>query len=267
MRTTLDADVQRAAEAAVNSRPRASVVALRPSTGEILAIANSGDGVADTALLGEQAPGAVFEIATAAALLESGVVTPDQRLGCPEAGTGTSFAYAFALSCDGAFAGLHGRLPVDALAREARDAFGIGREWRVGISTFDGSMPSDAGVTDRAAVMTGQGGIAMNPPNVASITATVQQGAFRQPPLLPGPMAAVPPVTARPLGGETAEQLREMMRLTGNRAPAPWPDSPVTSGPRPVRHRSTGPPPTVGSRKAPRARRRPRKGRSRRRRR
>lgn len=56
LKTTIDSKVQTAAEAAVRGKPKASVVAVKPSTGEILAIANSPSSGFNSALQGSSPP-------------------------------------------------------------------------------------------------------------------------------------------------------------------------------------------------------------------
>ncbi|MFC9295033.1 penicillin-binding transpeptidase domain-containing protein [Streptomyces sp. NPDC057011] len=238
VRTTLDAGVQRAAEEAVRGRPGASVVALKPSTGEILAMANSGGGEFNAAAQGRQAPGSTFKIVTAAALLEAGLVTPDQAAGCPAVATvsgrafrnahggdlpGATLKEAFAMSCNTTFVALNDRLDTDTLPSLARDVFGIGKDWKVGIPTADGSVAAPDGPGEKAATAIGQGTVQMNALNVASIAATVQHGSFKQPVLVPVGDEPRQLATARPLDDGVARGLRDMMRHTaqsGTAAPA-----------------------------------------------
>ncbi|MGK5641389.1 penicillin-binding transpeptidase domain-containing protein, partial [Streptomyces sp. URMC 126] len=231
IRTTLDPRAQRAAEAAVAARPDASVVAVRPSTGEILAVADTGARRAgfNAALLGRTAPGSTMKIVTAALLLERGRARPDQPLPCPKYATygkrfhnversenpGATFAQDFAASCNTAFVSLAGRVADGDLATEARDVFGIGGdEWQTGVTTFDGKVPPDTGA-GKAAAMIGQGTVQMNALTMASVAATVREGAFRQPHLVdPRRFGLQPARAARPLSPEVARELRGMMRLT-----------------------------------------------------
>lgn len=238
VRTTLDAGVQRAAEDAVRGRPGASVVVLKPSTGEILAMANAGGGEFNTAAQGRQAPGSTFKIVTAAALLEAGLATPDQATGCPATATvpgrtfhnahgdalpGATLREAFAKSCNTTFVSLNDKLDADTLPRMARDVFGIGKDWKVGIPTADGSVPVPDGAGEKAATAIGQGAAQMNALNVASITATVQHGRFKQPVLVPADTEPRQLATTLPLNDGVARGLRDMMRHTaqhGTAAPA-----------------------------------------------
>ncbi|MFH8789443.1 penicillin-binding transpeptidase domain-containing protein [Streptomyces roseoverticillatus] len=228
LKTTLDAGVQRAAEAAVNLRDDASVVALKASTGEILAVANSKKTEFNTALMGQTAPGSTMKIITSAMLLEAGKASPGKPLPCPKYATygmrfhnveesenpGATFAQDFAASCNTAFISLAGQVGDGALAAEARDVFGLGLEWKTGVATFDGSVPAESGA-GKAAAMIGQGKVQMSALNVASMSATVRAGSFHQPyvvdPSLDDRTLARAP---RALPGGVAEQLRGMMRLT-----------------------------------------------------
>lgn len=233
IRTTVDPALQQAAEAAVAEHPGASVVAVQPSTGEVLAVATSAKGELNPALEGVEAPGSVFEIVTAAALLEQGAVSPTTATACPSqatvagagftnptlknAGTGGTFSDVFASSCDTAFAQLAGELAPGALAKEAKDVFGLGLNWQTGITTSDGSVPRLRGA-DRAAAAVGRGEVRLNVLNLASITATVKSGAFKQPRLVAADMeGAVQAQAERPLSGAVARQLRTLMNHNASR--------------------------------------------------
>ncbi|MCP9207938.1 penicillin-binding transpeptidase domain-containing protein [Streptomyces sp. NEAU-Y11] len=230
LRTTLDAAVQKSAEKAVAKRSGASVVALKPSTGEILAVANSDRGEFNAALQGQTAPGSTFKIISAATLLETGTVTPGKKVPCPKTAAyqqgmtfhnvedsenpGATFAQDFAASCNTAFVTLAGAIPDGALAREAQSVFGIGRDWQVGVSTFDGAV-SDGGGDDKAAALIGQGTVQMNPLTMASVAATAQTGRFRQPVLVSRSVGHRDVATSdRGLSPAVVQQLKGMMRLT-----------------------------------------------------
>ncbi|MFF7654746.1 penicillin-binding transpeptidase domain-containing protein [Streptomyces sp. NPDC007983] len=230
LRTTLDQTVQRRAESAVSERNGASVVALRPSTGEILAVANSDKAEFNAALQGQTAPGSTFKIITAATLLESGRVTPAQPVPCPKTAAyaqgmtfhnveesenpSATFAQDFAASCNTAFVSLAGSIPDGGMAEEARAVFGIGLDWRVGVTTFDGSVPTEGG-DGKAAAVIGQGTVQMNPLTMASVAATVRTGAFKQPVLVaPSVDNRRLATSERGLTPAAVTQLKGMMRLT-----------------------------------------------------
>lgn len=200
--TTIDPAVQQAAEEAVAGADgdKASVVAIRPSTGEILAVANKPADGFDTALQGSYAPGSTFKVVSSSLLLEEGLVeSAGDPHPCPkefEVGgwpfhnddnfdikDGT-FSDAFAASCNTAFISQAPELDDDSLGNHARDVFGLGLTWEVGVSTMDGAVPTQSDA-QMAASLIGQGGVRMNPLTMASVSATVRNGGFRQPYLVP----------------------------------------------------------------------------------
>ncbi|GAA2496295.1 penicillin-binding transpeptidase domain-containing protein [Streptomyces gobitricini] len=231
LRTTLDADVQAAAERAVKRYAESSVVAVKPSTGEIRAVANNRTDAFNAAFEGKQAPGSTMKIVTAAMLLEKGLVSADRPAECPKdvmyqsrsfhnldhfaLPDGSTFKESFKRSCNTAFIKLIDDVGDDAaLGREARDVFGIGLNWQTGVVSWDGSVPAEAGGV-AAAQYIGQGTIQMNALNVASIAATAKHGSFKQPIIVPRDLDDREIATAaRGLHGSAAQQLREMMRAT-----------------------------------------------------
>ncbi|MGY4935792.1 penicillin-binding transpeptidase domain-containing protein, partial [Streptomyces sp. 900116325] len=84
LQTTLDANVQAAAEKAVKQYSQASVVAVRPSTGSIRAVANNPATGFNAAMLGKQAPGSTMKIVTASMLIEKGLAGANQKIECPK---------------------------------------------------------------------------------------------------------------------------------------------------------------------------------------
>ncbi|MFF4321025.1 penicillin-binding transpeptidase domain-containing protein [Streptomyces sp. NPDC001568] len=230
IRTVLDADVQAAAEKAVTSYAEASVVALKPSTGDILAVANHRKDGFDAALQGRRAPGSTMKIVTAAMLLEKGLVAADKPAECAPTVSwegksfrnldgfslqGKPFSTSFARSCNTAFIGLIDQVDDNgALPREAKDVFGIGLDWKAGVVTQDGSVPVTSGAA-AAAEYIGQGTIQMNPLNLASITATARTGVFRQPVVVKASLDGRTLATAsRPLRPGVSGQLVSMMKQT-----------------------------------------------------
>lgn len=229
LKTTIDLKAQTAAEAAVRGKPKASVVAVKPSTGEILAVANSPAKGFNSALRGSLAPGSTMKVVTAAMLLDKGLASPGRAHPCPkyeayggwkfqnldkfEIKSGT-FSQSFARSCNTAFISQAQKLKDDDLTKEARDVFGIGLDWKTGTGTFDGGVPvqSDA---QMASSLIGQGGVRMNPLTMASVSATVQSGTFRQPvivsPSIDKRSLAKAPRTMKP---NVAKELKGLMRLT-----------------------------------------------------
>ncbi|MEV6422890.1 penicillin-binding transpeptidase domain-containing protein [Streptomyces sp. NPDC051662] len=229
--TTLDARVQAAAEQAVKKYSEASVAAVKPSTGEILAVANNRKDGWNAAMLGRQAPGSTMKIVTAAMLLEKGLVAADRAAECPKDAmyqgrtftnldgfsiAGGTFTQSFARSCNTAFVKLIDDTKDDAaLKAETEEVFGIGLDnWKTGVASFDGSVPAATG-GEAAAQYIGQGTVQMNVLNMASITATAKNGSFKQPVIVPRSLDDRQLATAaRSLPYNVASQLRGMMRVT-----------------------------------------------------
>ncbi len=61
------------------------IVAIKPSTGEILAVAQNAaaDAVGPLATMGQFPPGSTFKMITAGAAIERDMATPNTLLGCP----------------------------------------------------------------------------------------------------------------------------------------------------------------------------------------
>ncbi|MGW2045154.1 penicillin-binding transpeptidase domain-containing protein [Streptomyces sp. NPDC001858] len=227
--TTLSAGVQAAAEKAVKRYAQSSVVAVKPSTGEVLAVANNRNDGFNAAFLGEVAPGSTMKIVSSATLIDNGLTTASGPAPCPSSAVwqsqtfqnikgmkpneGATLAESFARSCNTAFVKFADEVKVDSLTNEARDRFGIGLDWQTGIPSFDGSVPA-AGGPDTAAGLIGQGKVQMNPLNMASVTATAMTGAFRQPVIVPLSLDDRTPAKANGLSAGTVQQLRSMMNRT-----------------------------------------------------
>ncbi|WP_199826344.1 penicillin-binding transpeptidase domain-containing protein [Streptomyces sp. SBT349] len=227
--TTIDPAIQQAAEDAVAGAEgaQASVVAIQPSTGAIQAIANRPADGFDTALEGSYAPGSTFKIVTASLLMDQGLASPGAGHPCPkffehggwefqnldefEIENGT-FADSFAASCNTAFISQAPELSDDDLGDHARNAFGLGLAWQVGVTSMDGAVPTQSDA-QMAASLIGQGAVRMNPLTMASVSATVKNGAFLQPYLVPADFDGRELAQA-PEGLATAGDLRSLMNRT-----------------------------------------------------
>ena len=238
LRTSLDARLQQLAETVLEEEPSASaIVAIRPSTGEVVTAANGpGSEGQQTALLGQYPAGSTLKIATSLALLRTGI-TPDSTLECPEevlvdgrrfnnASTypsefvgGIPLRAAFAQSCNTAFINARDDVPQAALSAAAAD-LGIGVDAALGTPAFFGSVPAEASGTTHAASLIGQGEVLVSPLSLAVAGASVARGERISPVLVSpesaaGPSAA-PDASASPAPGKlTAEEattLRELMR-------------------------------------------------------
>ncbi|MFF6995651.1 penicillin-binding transpeptidase domain-containing protein [Streptomyces sp. NPDC008313] len=228
--TTLSASAQAAAEKAVKQYAESSVVAVKPSTGEVLAVANHRTDGFNAAFLGKLAPGSTMKIISAATLIDNGITTASGPAPCPPTATWQSQTFhnltgmapqenatlsdSFSRSCNTAFVKYADEVKVDSLTNEAERHFGLGQgNWKTGISSFDGSVPASGG-PDTAANMIGQGQVQMNPLNMASVTATAMTGTFRQPVLVPPKLDGRTLATAEGLRPGTVAQLRGMMNRT-----------------------------------------------------
>ncbi|GLP71558.1 hypothetical protein RKD27_005372 [Streptomyces sp. SAI-126] len=231
LETTISATAQAAAEKAVKLYKQSSVVAVKPSTGEVLAVANNRTDSFNAAFEGTKAPGSTMKIITAAMLIDNGVTSMNGPAPCPpdavwqgqtfknltdmKPNENATLANSFMRSCNTAFIKLIDEKPLtdESLTLEAQNRFGIGEDWKTGIVSFDGKVPAVSG-PDRAANAIGQGQVQMNPLNMASVTATAITGTFRQPYLVSPKLDDRELATAKGLPYNTASQLRQMMRLT-----------------------------------------------------
>ncbi|MFK4112445.1 penicillin-binding transpeptidase domain-containing protein [Streptomyces sp. NPDC002176] len=229
VRTTLDPKFQAAAEQQVTKRKQASVVALRASTGEILAVANSAHGF-NIGFQGSLAPGSTMKVITSSLLIDKGLAEADKKHPCPktfdfggwkfhndddfEIKDGT-FKASFARSCNTAFISQAKKLKNDDLTKQAQQVFGLSmNNWSIGVPTLDGSVPVQS-AAQMAASLIGQGGVRMNPLNMASVAATVKTGTFHQPYLVAPSVDHRRLATAsRTLSPKTLGQLRELMNFT-----------------------------------------------------
>jgi cell division protein FtsI/penicillin-binding protein 2 len=225
--TTLNVGLQKLAEKTLAStKPASALVAIRPSTGAIIAAANGeGNRGQSLATVGRAPPGSTFKVVSALALLRAGL-TPDSKISCPRTVTvngrkftnysdypanhrGTiTFRTALAQSCNTAFIGQRRKLDRSALA-DAAGSLGVGIDYDVGFSSFFGSVPNDPSATGRAAAMIGQGKVEASPMAMAAVVASVASGETVIPHLVEGTVATS---KAKPLTRQEAKQLRSMMR-------------------------------------------------------
>jgi cell division protein FtsI/penicillin-binding protein 2 len=230
LRVTLDERLQTAAERLLAEvAPASAVVALEPSTGDVLAAASGpGGGGISTATVGQYAPGSTMKVVTSLALLRQGVA-PDSPMSCPATTTvdGKQFknysdypasqqgridlARALAHSCNTAFIGERDRVSQADLAQAAA-SLGLGVDHDLGYPVFLGSVPSDAASeTDHAASLIGQGRVLASPVALAAVAASVASGAAVVPHLVPD-QEDVRADPEEPLTETEAEQLRALMR-------------------------------------------------------
>ncbi|MER5674748.1 penicillin-binding transpeptidase domain-containing protein [Pseudonocardia alni] len=225
----LDRTVQDAAQAAVDADSKqAMIVAIRPSTGAVLAVAQNAAADRDgtLALTGRYPPGSTFKIVTAYGAMPAENLTPQSPVECP--GTtvidgrtipnedsfvlGTvPLTEAFAQSCNTTFSRLALGLPAGGLP-DAGKALGFGADWKIpGMTTITGTVSPATDDLQRASDGFGQGDVLASPFGMALVSATVQHGAPVTPSLIRGATteAAVAPGTP---DRAVLDQLRPMMR-------------------------------------------------------
>jgi cell division protein FtsI/penicillin-binding protein 2 len=227
---SLDQGLQTKAEellAAVG--PASALVAVRPSTGELLAAANGpGNGGQNLATFGQFAPGSTFKTVSSLALLRAGL-TPDSVVPCTRTITvdGKQFKNysdypssalgdiplrtAVANSCNTAFISQAPKLSGTDLF-DAGVSLGIGLDHDLGFPAYFGKTDPDTGSeTGAAAQLIGQGTILASPMVMATVIASIQQGSLVVPRLVEG-VDVTAPEGAAPLAAGEVSALRSMLR-------------------------------------------------------
>lgn len=227
---SLDRAVQNAAQNAVDvTGKQAMIVVIKPSTGEILAVAQNvaADREGPLATMGLYPPGSTFKIVTAGAAIERQMATPNTLLGCPgrmdighrtvpnyggfDLGT-VPMSRAFASSCNTTFAELASRMPPRGLT-QAASQYGIGPDYDIpGLSTVSGSVPPTVNLTERTEDGFGQGKVLTSPFGMALAAATVAAGRTPVPNLIEGRETEVSG-DRQPISPAVVDGLRPMMRL------------------------------------------------------
>ncbi|MEO9329122.1 penicillin-binding transpeptidase domain-containing protein [Gordonia aurantiaca] len=237
VRTSLDRDIQTQAQRAVDTERRpAMVVAIAPSTGGIVAVAqnDAADKSGPVSLSGLYPPGSTFKTVTTAAALADGVVQPTSQVPCPGRTTiegrtipnedsfdlGTvPLATAFARSCNTSMGALANKLPEDALTDMAR-RFGIGADYDVpGLTTVTGRVPVADSPALRVENGIGQGTVTVSPFGLALAEASLARGETVTPVLVDG-RKTTGDVAPQGIPATVTGPLREMMRDTVTRGTA-----------------------------------------------
>lgn len=237
--TTLDLPMQMAAERALADVPQqAAIVALRPSTGEVLAVAQNApaDALGPIALTGLYPPGSTFKTVTTSAALQAGAATPDTVLPCP--GTeniegrqipnddefdlgAVPLHTAFARSCNTTMGRLAVGLPPDALQKAALQ-FGLGVDYVTpGLTTVTGNVPIADSPAARVESGIGQGQVTASPFGMAMVAASIADGSTPAPMIVQG-QPGTADKTAPAVPANVTADLRTMMRetVTGGTATA-----------------------------------------------
>lgn len=229
VQTTLSEVHQIAAEESLKDAPKASaLVAIRPSDGHVLAVANgSGGRGRPTATLGQYAPGSTFKVITALAQLRAGT-DPQSTLTCPRTVNvdGRTFknyndfpaerfgqmtlTEAIATSCNTALIGGRDAVPEGGLA-DAAGALGMTQSPALGVPAAMGAVPRPTTDTETAAASIGQGRVVATPLAMATTMASVVAGQRVVPRLLPDQKMPEPP-PGESVTTDEAEALRTMLR-------------------------------------------------------
>jgi cell division protein FtsI/penicillin-binding protein 2 len=244
LKTTLDPNLQSLAESTLAGvGPASAIVALRPSTGAVLAAASGpGSNGYNTAMLGQYAPGSIFKMVDSLAMFRNGM-TPDSKVQCtptlevdgrtfknsegyPESSLGSvTLRDAFAHSCNTAFIAARDKV-TQAQLEAAAGAMGVAVEApNLGAVAFLGSVPGEAAGTEHAASMIGQGKVLMSPLAAAIMAGSVAKGSPVSPQLVLNPDAGAAGGTP---GEPTAEAAPPSSTVTPE-APAQASGKPITA--------------------------------------
>jgi len=228
LQITLVPSMQQTAENVLaNVGPASALVAIKPSTGAIVAAASGpGSRGYDTATFGQYAPGSTFKMIDSLALLRSGL-TPDSPVMCttslsvdgkrftndseyPAGKVGRiTLTDALANSCNTAFISQHGRLKGTVL-QDAAAALGFGVDHNVGFPAYFGQVPAPASDVEKSADMIGQGKVLASPMAMATVMSSILAGHAVVPHLVDGQTATASP--SHPLTAAEARKLRGMLR-------------------------------------------------------
>jgi penicillin-binding protein A len=189
VRTSVSPEVQRAAVSALGSR-LGGVVALQPSTGQILAVAG-------IALNSVQPPGSTFKMITLTGALDAHIATPHTTYPYATSATldgvklsnangeecGGSLELAFAVSCNSVFAPLGVKLGAPRLVAMA-ERFGFNHPAGVE-GAAESTLPAASGIQgelDVGSTAIGQGQVQASALQMAIVAATIADGGHRPTP-------------------------------------------------------------------------------------
>ncbi|HEX2903695.1 MAG TPA: penicillin-binding transpeptidase domain-containing protein [Jatrophihabitans sp.] len=223
---TLDTAAQEAADQVLSAEPLpAAIVVSQPSTGRVLAVANSESAPGDIALTGQYPAGSTFKIVTYAADLTANPGhSQDTQAPCPPTVTvdgrqfenenkfshGTiSYAAAFGYSCNTTAISVADALPDGTMARTAA-ALGLGAGWKLPVDAFSGSMPATATGTEKAAEAIGQGKVLVSPLAMAGIVSAAATGK----PVTPSILQSEPGTPGTPLDASVVAKLNALLHAT-----------------------------------------------------
>ena len=230
VQASISKKVQDAAQKAVDTRQdaKAMLVAVQPSTGKILAVAQTAeaDKDGDLALMGQFPPGSTYKIVTAAAGVQHEGLNAGSTVPCPGSmeigprivtnynGSGvgnTSLSDAFARSCNTTFGNISHKLEPGQFKEESKN-FGIGINYHIaGLDTITGSVSDGSDEVERIDAGYGQGNDLTSPFGMALVSATVAAGRTPTPSLVPSAGTWQSQVS-KPLPPEVLNEVRTLMR-------------------------------------------------------
>jgi penicillin-binding protein A len=189
VRSTVSATVQRAAVTALGGQ-LGGVVAMQPSTGQILAVAGIG-------LNSLQPPGSTFKMITLSGVLQASIATPHSTYPYGTYATldgvklsnangedcGGSLELAFAVSCNSVFAPLGVKLGATRLVAMA-ESYGFNHDPGIA-GAVESTLPAASQITgelDIGSTAIGQGQVLASTLQMATVAATVADGGRRPQP-------------------------------------------------------------------------------------
>lgn len=228
--TTLDPATQSAAQQAVDGAgPAASIVAIRPSSGEVVAVAQNAqaDSYGPVALMGQLPPGSTFKSVTTAAALTAGTIGAQDTVDCPGVVTVSGrtipnedeFALgqvplgtAFARSCNTSQAIISEKLAPEAM-QDTAAALGFGVPLQIpGLEVFTGEVPVTEPGPARVEAAIGQGTVTASPFALAELEASLSNGGKM---VLPSFFRGEPASTdaqPKPLDPDVVEDIKQFQR-------------------------------------------------------
>ena len=230
VQTTLDVDVQRAAEIAYGGTVGGAVV-VEPDSGNLLAVVSSSSfdpnnyvGAAEVepfnrALSGLYPPGSSMKVVTASAALEDGTVSPQTTVTGPKDYKGVvnfesgefgsiPFSDAVRFSVNTAFAQVAEDLGAAKLTHYA-SSFGFNLRPRLGVSAARSSFPRPEELWDLMWGSIGQAQVLATPMQMSTVAATIANHGKR---MAPRVSFLLPKDGERVVSRRTADQMNQMMQ-------------------------------------------------------
>ncbi|GFZ90523.1 cell division protein FtsI [Nesterenkonia alkaliphila] len=172
----------------------AAIVAIRPSTGAILAAAshNTESSSVDTATQSTYAPGSTFKVVSGLAMLRDGL-SPSSTVQCPNSVIvhgqqfqnvvgfdsqyvgSIPFSTAMAVSCNTAFVAAYDDVTSADLAQAAVD-LGMDNNVGIGVHAIKAQVPEDAELNLHASNLFGQGTVEASALGMAAVSASIADG-------------------------------------------------------------------------------------------